>query len=61
MNIGKNENIGKHSIQNFSSNFLGQKIAQVGNEISPKISRKVSAIIYEHFAISTRFYQKLQH
>jgi len=39
----KNENIGEHSICNFSTNFYGggRKIAKEGDEILPKVSPNV--------------------
>jgi len=41
-NIDKNENIGEHSICNFSTNlFGGREMAQEGGEILQKVSPKL--------------------
>jgi len=41
-NCDKNENIGEHSISNFSTNFFGGRvIAQEGGEIFLKVSPKL--------------------
>jgi len=52
-NFGKKENIGEHSICNFSiKNCWGRKIAQAGGEIFAKVSQKIEAKIRENFMSS---------